>query len=577
MTDVKEEIKSKVDIVDLISRYISVKKAGSNYKASCPFHNEDTPSFMISPSLQIYKCFGCGKAGDVFTFLMDMEGIEFRDALERLAEETNTDISSYLSKSKNPNYQKLYDINELVKKYYTYTLLNLKVGKTALKYLKDRGLSKKHIKDFNLGYAPNSWDSLTNYLTKKGYSHKFIEDAGLVKRGPGGKYYDVYRGRIIFPLINERNKTVGFAGRTIINEDPKYINSKDTLVFKKSYYVYNLNKSKVEIKKKNQVVVCEGEFDAITPYIKGIKNIVALKGTSFTQGQAKLLKRYCDEAVIFFDNDVAGQEAALRGLEIAQNLGLNVKVASLSGNFKDPDEAAKKSIDILHKAIDNALFVYDYYILYITKKYDVKDPVDKTKIAKFLEPKISNIADPILKAHYTKKLSELIEVPEDTLNIQITNTKTKQNISKPKDVKVQKLDILSVYLFKTDKIIFNKYFKDIKKENLVPSSYIKLLQEYNKGCLKAKISRSQFIENSKNKERFQEWELYDTGSFENTAEIQEKSIISLIKKQKQLKIKNELHKLSTKISNAESLNDAKKLDKYYKKHRILSKSLSNLK
>jgi DNA primase len=575
MNDVVEEIKTRVDIVDLVGRYVNIKKSGSNYKANCPFHNENTPSFMVSPSLQIYKCFGCAKSGDAISFLMEMEGIDFSEAIQRLGEEVGVDTSTIKKGPNKKQFEYLFKINELTNKFYVYTLHNLPVGKEAKKYLKNRGLSTKHIEEFNFGYAPNSWDSLHNFLIKKGFTNTQIESAGLIKQAKGGKYYDSFRGRITFPLINEKNEMVGFSGRTIINEDPKYLNIKNTPVFNKSSFVFNLDKAKVEIKKKKQVVVCEGPFDAVTPYTKGIKNIVALQGTSFTSEQAKLLKRFAEEAIMFFDRDDAGVEAALRGITTAQNTGLDVKIAEIEGKFKDPDEAANKSIDILIKAIDNAIPAYDFYFLYATKKFDETNALEKSKIVNFLKPKINVINDPVLKAHYTKKLAELVDVPEDTLKI--TSQETKTNVVEEKQRKTSKnTNLLLMYLLKADKNIYKNVIEEVKVEKLLSKKDLKILQEYESSVIEGKTTKQDFINKSKYKEKLVDIDLTNVGDFEESIEIQTKTLKTLIKKEKQHKIKGELDILKDKIKQAERLNEAKKLDKYQKKFNILARSLSNI-
>lgn len=578
--DLKEDIKQKVDIVTLIGRYVEVKKAGTNYKANCPFHNENSPSFVISPEMQFFKCFGCGKSGDIFTFLMEMEGIEFRDALKQLAEEAQIDMSKYqtnFTQKENRNHI-YYELNELAKNFYTYTLLNLPVAKVARDYLKNRGLKENQIKEVGLGYAPNSWNSLHNFLTKKNFSEKDLETAGLIKRGNKG-YYDVYRGRVMFPLENQGGKVVGFAGRTIINEDPKYINTKDTPVFNKSQFIFNLNRAKTEIRRKNEVIVTEGEFDAITPYLKGIKNVVALKGTAFTADQAKLLKRYAETAIIFFDSDSAGDNATARGIEIAQNIGLNLKIARLTNKFKDPDEAAKESIDIIYKAVDNAVPAYDFFFSYITSKYDVGEAYGKKKIIEFLKPKIQNIKDPILAEHYTKKLSEILDISQES--IFKTNVETKATYERKAEINQedtpQEIDPLFLYLIRAEKEIFKKTYKIVKKRKLLPEKYRISLDEYEKEYITKKVQKREYLDNTKNGLIKEDIFLKETpGNFEESVESQEAILNNLVKKYSINVLRDKINVVAHEISKAESLNDKEKLDKLQKKIKILTKQLAKL-
>src|SRR3989344_54987 len=594
--DLKDEIKNRLDIINIIGRYVDLKKSGSNYKANCPFHSENTPSFMVSQELQIFKCFGCGRSGDIFTFLMEMEGIEFKDALIQLAQETDIDTSKYSFKNTQSTHSIYYEINETAQKFFSYTLLQLKVGKKALDYLKERGLSVDQINEFGIGYAPNSWNSLHQYLTKKGYKENLIHISGLIKKSPQGKYYDVYRGRIIFPLINQGGKIVGFSGRTIIGEEPKYINTKDTPVFKKSNFVFNLDKSKTEIRRKKEVIVVEGEFDAITPYIKGVKNVVALKGTSFTPGQAKLLKRYADIAYIFFDGDSAGNEAALRGIEVAQNLNLDVKISILPRSFKDPDEAARESIDIIYKSIDEAIPAYDFYFEYILKKYDRTDAIGKKKITEFLAPRIKRIENDIFKAHYTKKLAELINLSEelvmkveDMVQNKYQSDKTNsrnfsgngeknlnespldkklENVHKIKEDKVE----LFIYLIRADKNLFKKFFGKISKGKLLKKEDLETLEKYNSKVVKGNTTLESFV----NKNNLQDVFLTNLGSFEESTETQILTLQKLYNRYKRNRIKEKIEELTHQIKQAEIQDNSQILDKMQKKFTILARQLSRL-
>ncbi|NCT55955.1 DNA primase [bacterium] len=569
MNDLVTEVKTRIDIIDVIGKYVTVKKAGSNYQSLCPFHSEKTPSFMINRELQIYKCFGCGKGGDVFDFVMEMEGIEFADALNKLAEELSIDTSLYGHTKKTTNNSILYEINEAALKFYEYTLLNLKVGKIALEYLNERGLNEDHIKEFRLGYAPNSWNSLYNYLIKKKYKEADILKAGLIKQGQGGGYYDSYRGRIIFPLENQGGKVVGFSGRTIIDEDPKYINTKETPIFNKSEFVFNLNRAKTEIRRQKEVIVTEGEFDAIKPYIKGIKNIVALKGTAFTALQAKLLKRYAETAYIFFDSDSAGDSAALRGIEIATKVGLDIKVASLPGKYKDPDEAASQSIDLIYKAVENAVPAYDYYFSYALKQNDYKDALGKKNISEFLMPKINKIEDPILKDHYTKKLSELLEISEEVLKSTPRSEDKKENLKMEEKYVDPVEDALFVYLIRCNEEIFKKNFSEVSKEKLLPENLLNLLIAYEQKVILGKDKKPGFIKENK----LESLLLKQLGDFDESVEFQDRVILSHIRNYKEKKIKLEIKNLTAQLKDAQELGDNERLDKLQKKFRMLTNVL----
>lgn len=570
MNDLVTEVKTRIDILDVIGKYVTVKKAGSNYQALCPFHSEKSPSFMINREMQIYKCFGCGVGGDVYDFIMGMEGVEFADALNRLAEELNIDTSLYGNVKKTTDNSILFEINEAALKFYEYTLTTLKVGKIALEYLKDRGLNEDHIKEFRLGYAPNSWNSLYNYLKTKGYKEADILKAGLIKQGQGGGYYDSYRGRIIFPLENQGGKVVGFSGRTIIDEDPKYINTKETPIFNKSEFIFNLNRAKTEIRRKKEVIVTEGEFDALKPYIKGIKNIVALKGTAFTSGQVKLLKRYAETAYIFFDGDSAGDLATLRGIETAGKEGLDIKVASLPSKFKDPDEAASQSIDLIHKAVEDAVPAYDYYFSYALKKNDSKDALGKKNISDFLMPKINKIEDSVLRDHYTKKLAELLQVSQEALLSKPDTTEGRNNAKS--EVKIEQNpeeDMLFVYLIRSDKGIFAKNFSEVVKEKLLPENLLNILIDYQQKVVLGKTNKSDYIKENK----LESLLLRHLGDFDDSLEFQSRVILSFINTYKERKIKQDIKKLTMQLKEAQELGDNERLDKLQKKFRMLTNVL----
>lgn len=578
--DIKEEIKQKIDIVELISRYISLKKAGSIYKANCPFHNENTPSFSVSQSLQIYKCFGCGKGGDVFSFIMEIEGIDFKEALYRLGEIAGVDTSNTLASFKpNKNANLYLSVNNKANQFYKYILTQNEAGKDALDYLKNnRGLTFNQIKELELGYAPNNWDTSFKFLQKKGFSADTLVNVGLIKKSTN-KYYDAFRGRITIPLINEKNELVGFSGRDIVGNDPKYLNTKETDLFKKSKFLFNLNNAKVEIKKQKYVLVVEGIFDAITPYIKGIKNVVASQGTALTTDQIKLIKRYTDTAVLLFDNDAAGSEATIRGIELAQNNGIMVKIATLPHGYKDPDEAAKKSVDIIYKSVDEALNAFDYFFKYAKNKFDVSDSYGKSSVAKFLKPKILRISDTVLKGHYIKKLAELLQVSEQDLDIlnnpQVINNSAPANTNNNLNLEPN-VNIFIVYLLNSPEKIFNKYYKLFKTNKLLLKKDDLLLTEYKKLVIKQKMPKNEYLQITKYKEVVEYCFLQNIGDFSVNEDLANKTLSDILKKQQVYKLKKQLSKIRAKILNAESNNYAKKLDILQKKANILAKQLSNL-
>lgn len=414
--DTVSKIRQKLDIVDVTSSYLSLKKAGKNYRAPCPFHNEDTPSFMISPELQIFKCFGCGEGGDMFTFVQKIEGIEFYDALELLADRAGVEIEK---KFIDPNTKKkklIYEINEATQKFYSHLLIKHNIGKDGLAYLtKKRKLTNKTIQDYKLGFAPNTWDTLYKFLIKKGYSAEDLELAGVVtKKRSGDGYIDKFRGRIMFPFMGTDNKILGFNGRDIVGRDPKYLNTQDTIVFNKSEFLYGLNLAKVDIKQKGAVFV-EGQLDVLTSYQNGIKNVVAASGTALTINHLKIISRYTKEIIFCFDPDSAGVKATSRALDLANTLDLEVKVVIIPEKYDDLDDYILKDKNEAKKALKNPVPIYDFYLAASLKNNNKDTAYGKKKIVEELAVPFSKIKDNVVFDHYIKKLSKEIQTDERIL------------------------------------------------------------------------------------------------------------------------------------------------------------------
>ena len=423
-----DEIKKRIDIVELIGQYLKLQKAGRNYKALCPFHSEKTPSFNVSPELQIFKCFGCQKGGDVFSFYQEIEGVDFPQAVKDLAQRTGVELkSSGFDARRNQQHQILLRINEASLKFFVYLLEKHPIGEQARQYLNQRQLKPETIKLFELGYAPNSWNSLGNYLLKKGFNLPEIISAGLISQGkvkPG--WYDRFRGRLIFPLRDQQGKLIGFAGRILKkdSQEAKYVNTPETPLFSKSHFLYGLHLSKVAIKTARQAVVVEGQFDLITPFQAGTTNIVASGGTAFTSQQLIMLKRYADEILIAFDADAAGNQASWRGIQLAKEQGLEVKVVSI-GQGKDPDDFARSDPSGWKQAVTQAEPVYDFYFRSVTKNLDLNKAADKRQTGQKLLPIIANIPDHIEQDHYLKKLAQILNITDEVARQSLIQTKNK--------------------------------------------------------------------------------------------------------------------------------------------------------
>lgn len=425
--DQVEEIKQKTDIVSLVGERVKLARAGRNFKALCPFHSERTPSFMVSPELQIFKCFGCGKAGDAYTFLEEFEGMEFPDALSYLAKRAGVKLETLRKDRDFKEKERLRAINHLASEYFHYLLTVHRAGELARRYLAKRGVGKRAIENFKLGFAPDSWDALMRYLVgKKRYKLVDLIEVGLVVKGQK-KTYDRFRNRVIFPLRDVRGNVLGFAGRILSGEregsafaepaadkQAKYINSPETKLYHKSEHLYGLYENRASIKRKDQVVVVEGELDVISSWQAGVRNVVAVKGTALTEKQVELLRRYTRNLILALDADSAGDAATKRGIALADMALMNIKVALLLGG-KDPDAIAQQNSKKWRQLVTKATSVYDFYMASARKRFDVTSGLGKKQISEELIPVLSKISNAVEQAHYIKRLARLLDVSDEAV------------------------------------------------------------------------------------------------------------------------------------------------------------------
>jgi DNA primase len=413
-----EEIKQKVDIVELVGSYVSLKHAGKYFKANCPFHQEKTPSFVVSPDIQRWHCFGaCHEGGDIFNFIMKWERVSFGEALRILAERAGVPLTD---QAKSSGYfdaevdkrSKVFSINELAAKYYAYLLQTAESATVARAYLTERTLPEAIVKTFQIGYAPEAWTNLRDYMYKKNFQDQDLLATGLFVQGERG-IYDRFRGRLMFPIQNTRGQVVGFSGR-LIKEDisekdgGKYINTPETLVYHKRESLYGFYHTKDEVRKSNTAIVVEGEFDMLTPYTKGITNIVAIKGSAFTEEQLKTLRRYCNRLILALDNDPAGFDALRKSTLDAQQFSFELYVCAIPEG-KDPDEAARMNIGALKAAIRQPIPVYDHIINTLFTRVDENDPFSKKHFIEGAIPFIDMIENPIVRTHYIQKAAGLLK------------------------------------------------------------------------------------------------------------------------------------------------------------------------
>lgn len=425
-----DDILNKIDIIELISSYIPLKRAGRNFKALCPFHQEKTPSFMVSPDRQIYHCFGCNEGGNAFNFLMKYERLEFPEAVDILAKKSGVKLpeekQDYKAVSIN---QQIYKVMELAAGFYQGNL-NAPSASAAKGYLLKRGVEEETIKLFRLGFVPDKWDLLINFLRAKNIGLSLLEVAGLVVAKQGGGYYDRFRNRIIFPILDMKSRTVGFGARVLPgssrgedDSQAKYINSPETPIYIKGKNLYGLSNALEAIKELDFVVIVEGYLDCILPYQEGVHNIVASSGTALTYDQVRLLKRYTHNAVMVYDADAAGEMATLRSLDIFIEEGVNVKVVRLPSGF-DPDLFVRKNgIESFKKLIHSSRELFDYKLDILRSRYNPKQIEGKAAIAQEMLVTIHKFTNAILKSDYIKKLSQELDIKEEALLSELNKIK----------------------------------------------------------------------------------------------------------------------------------------------------------
>ncbi len=418
-----QKIKEALPVEEVVSSYIKLEKSGINFKARCPFHNEKTPSFYVSPNRGGYYCFGCGEKGDIFTFVEKFEGIDFKGALKILSEKSGIVLDVYKKDSK--ELEERENLYKVMEESCNFFVNNLKQNINALNYIKERGVLSKTIEDFRLGFALNDWQTLFDFLKRKGYKEDLIEKAGLIKKSEKSTgYYDRFRGRIMFPIFDSSGRVIAFSGRLFGEDDKsaKYLNSPETPIFNKASVLYGLDKAKESIRKNGFSILVEGQFDLILSHQSGFKNTIASSGTAFSDSvfskenatsNLGLLLRLSENMVLAFDADKAGEKAALRAGRIALSLGMNVKVAHMSEGMDPADLIAKKGVDSWREAIRNSTSLIEFLVLRIL---DQKNTLNISKdIKNIVLPFVVDIDSAIEKNFYIKKIAELTNISENVL------------------------------------------------------------------------------------------------------------------------------------------------------------------
>lgn len=448
---VVDEIKQKIEIVDFIGSYAQLKKAGRNYKALCPFHNEKTPSFIVFPEQGTWHCFGaCGTGGDIFTFLMRRENIDFGEALERLAQRAGVQLV-HDKPGEDEQRKRLREILATAAAHYHYLLKNNSAAKFARDYIAHRLISPESVEQFELGFALNEWDAMKSFLVGKGFTVKDIEAAGLAISGDSGTHYDRFRGRLMFPIRNRNGEVIGFGARALGDEEPKYLNSPQTALFDKSSTLYGLDRAKDAIRAENLAVIVEGYMDVIGAHQGGFNNVVASLGTALTEKQLGLIKRMTNRYALALDPDAAGEEATKRGLEVARE-ALDRKTvpvpmgAGLIGfeerleaellviplpEGKDPDEIINDDPGLWKQLVENAEPLVDFYFRVLTQDLDLSKARDKSVAVKRLAPIIREIGDSVQRTHYSQNLARLVHIPDQTITQQVGRSSSERRTAHP--------------------------------------------------------------------------------------------------------------------------------------------------
>jgi DNA primase len=420
------EIRQSIDIVDVISDYVQLKKQGRNYFGLCPFHGESTPSFSVSPDKQIFHCFGCGAGGNAYTFLMDIDGISFQEAVVKLAEKTGQELSVDINPAEtivSRDEEKMIEAHELLSKFYHHLLVNTKEGQEALEYLLERGFTRESIDKFQIGWSLPSWEFTVNFLTKRGFAPDIMEKGGLlVKREGEEQYFDRFRGRIMFPIHDHRGKTIAFSGRAMGGEEPKYLNSPETIIFNKSSVLYNFHNARPVIRRKSQAILFEGFADVISADRAGIENGVASMGTSLTPKHMQMLKRMTDSIVICYDGDKAGLEAAFRAAKMLSEEQFNIRISMIPEKL-DPDDYIKKynAEKFQNDVIGASLTFMAFKLIYFRQGKNLNDEGDRLQYIEEVLREISSLQNHIERDYYLRQLAD-----EFSLSLQALQQQQKQ-------------------------------------------------------------------------------------------------------------------------------------------------------
>lgn len=574
-----EEIRSSNDIVDVISKYVTLKRSGRNFFGLCPFHKEKSPSFAVSPDKQIFHCFGCGVGGNVIHFISKIEGLDFKDTLEVLANRVNIELPTLdnLEDDKTARLKsKVYEINKIAAEFYHENLYK-PTSKIAQEYIKKRKLDNRTLKAFLIGYAGN-FNELYLLLKQKGYTEEEMLASSLVKRTENGGYMDSFRKRLMFPIQDVRERVIAFGGRVLDDSKPKYINSPENIVYSKGRNLFGLNVAKKHDTKK--IVIVEGYMDAISLYQRGITNVVASLGTAMTEAQGRLLRRYSEQVILGYDADGAGQAAILRGMEILQNLGCDIRVLQIEG-AKDPDEyVLKYGPERFQKCVDNAISLVEFKVKVLLKELNIENTNDKIKFLNEIAKILAKVTNQMEREIYVDKIAKEYKISKEAIYAEVNKLMYKDNQgSKKLEKKVftmvpkeEKENSVSEAVLKRENLVIylliNEYSKCYEKiKNLITLDYIQ--DDTNKQILKKMYE--EFEKGNSNTSQLLDW-FQDEKIISHITEIMAgdfeitdvnkaiDDLISIYEKEKLISRRNEILKKLESVSEAGS-EEVKELEK----------------
>lgn len=574
-SEVIEEIKQRLDIAEVVGFYLKLQKAGSNLRGLCPFHSEKKPSFFVSPKLQIFKCFGCGVSGDIFKFVMLIEGVEFGDALRILAPKAGVELMRFDSETQTAR-KRVYEICELATRFFEKQLSS-HMGEMVRKYLAKRKIGDDSIRKWRIGWSPDTKNALLNFLCSRGYKSEEIKNAGLAFQRENGEYIDFFRGRIIFPIFDLNSNPIGFSGRVFgKDEEPKYINSPSTILYDKGRILYGLNFARNEIRKKDFAILVEGYTDVILAHQEGYENTISLSGTSLTQPQLEILKRYSPNLYLCFDADFAGDIAIKRSIDLGRLSGFEIKICALPEE-KDPADILSENPSQFQEIIEGAVPIVEFYFQKALSRFDKNSLEGKKQIVQVLLPEIKRIQNEVEKGYWLSQLSKELDVKEEDLRAQLEKTRIEEE-----ELGLEREEPM-VPIAKSKKEILEERLLTLilrapQHISLIDHERIEFLSDHLKEIITALMEgRGEIVRGLEDYAK----ELFLSASIKaENEQINEELIISEIqfclKQLNAIFIKEKLAQISALIKEAEQENDLAGLERLSKEFNLLSEKIARL-